>query len=143
MVAGRYAALLMLAAATSHAYTHFVHYREGQGFEPIVEKFDLAELVDQKVYFYVNQDGPKLAANDSYEALISQARQALSVWDAVPTSSLRVAYGGLTEGLPDAAARRPAKFCSTSCPPGSSGCGGPVTLGRATQRTLFPSCIRK
>jgi uncharacterized protein (TIGR03437 family) len=128
VIAGRYVALLMLAAATSHAYTHFVHYREGQGFEPIVEKFDLAELVDQKVYFYVNQDGPKLAANDSFEALVSHVRQALSVWDSVPTSTLRVAYGGLTEGLPDAGP--PAgEIVFAELPPGVIGLGGPVTWG--------------
>jgi hypothetical protein len=49
LVLGRCALLLGLAA-TSYAYTHFVHYREGQGFQrPIVEKFDLAALVDQRV----------------------------------------------------------------------------------------------
>jgi uncharacterized protein (TIGR03437 family) len=123
--------LLGLAVATSYAYTHFVHYREGQGYQrPIVEKFDLAALLDQRVYFYVNQKGPKLAPNDSFEALVSHVRQALSVWDAVPTSSLRVAYGGLTEGLPDSGP--PAgEILFAELPPGVIGLGGPITWGEA------------
>jgi uncharacterized protein (TIGR03437 family) len=128
VVPSRCVVLLWLAAATSYAYTHFVHYREGQGFRPIVEKFDLAELVDHRVYFYVNQNGPKLAANDSFEALVSHVRQALSVWDAVPSSTLRVAYGGLTEGLPDDGP--PAgEILFAELPPGVIGLGGPVTWG--------------
>jgi uncharacterized protein (TIGR03437 family) len=120
--------LLLGAAATAHAYTHFVHYREGQGFRPIVEKFDLNALLDQKVYFYVAKDGPKLTPNDSHEALVSHIRQALSVWDAVPTSSLRVAYGGLTEGLPDDGP--PAgEIVFAELPPGVIGLGGPITWG--------------
>jgi uncharacterized protein (TIGR03437 family) len=130
VVASGCGALLLGLAATSYAYTHFVHYREGRGFQPIVEKFDLAALVDQRVYFYVNQNGPKLAANDSFEALVSHVRQALSVWDAVPTSSLRVAYGGLTEGLPDSGP--PAgEILFAELPPGVIGLGGPVTWGEA------------
>jgi uncharacterized protein (TIGR03437 family) len=131
LVPGRCVLLLGLAAATSYAYTHFVHYREGQGYQrPIVEKFDLAALLDQRVYFYVSKDGPKLAPNDSFEALVSHVRQALSVWDAVPTSTLRVAYGGLTEGLPDSGP--PAgEILFAELPPGVIGLGGPITWGNA------------
>jgi uncharacterized protein (TIGR03437 family) len=130
VVVGRCVLLLGLAA-TSYAYTHFVHYREGQGFQrPIVEKFDLAALVDQRVYFYVAKDGPKLAPNDSFEALVSHVRQALAVWDSVPSSRLRVAYGGLTEGLPDSGP--PAgEILFAELPPGVIGLGGPVTWGEA------------
>ena len=121
-------ALLLAVTATAQAYTHFVHYREGKGFQPIVEKFDVDALLDHKVHFYVAKDGPKLAVNDSYEALVSHIRQALSVWDAVPTSSLRVTYGGLTEGLADQGP--PAgEIVFAELPPGVIGLGGPITWG--------------
>jgi hypothetical protein len=77
------------------AYYHFVHYPSDTVGKRIVEKFNLADLTDQSVFFFVSRTAPRTAANDSYEALISQIRQALNVWDAVPTSALGVKFGGL------------------------------------------------
>ena len=86
----------VFAAGALPGYYHFLHYAPPDALEPqasIVEKFDLATLTDQTVFFFVSSTRPRTVANDSYEAMVSQIRQALMVWNSVPTSALRVAFG--------------------------------------------------
>ena len=88
-----------VAAPRIKGYYHFVHYGpNATADEATIEKFDLTALLDNTVYFYVSNQRPALAANDSYEALVSQVRQALAVWNNVPSSALRVGYGGISGG---------------------------------------------
>ena len=116
-----------LVAGSLPGYYHFVHYREEAGrLTKVFEKFDLAELTDQTVFFYVSSTAPRTAANDSYEAVISQIRQALSVWDAVPASSLRVAFGGISD-TPLRSNGPAGEIIFAELPPGVIGLGGPVT----------------
>ncbi len=134
--------LVLLVALPSgcFGYYHFVHYPSASPpFPRAIEKFDLGSLIDGTVYFYVSRGGPQLAVNDSYEALVSQVRQALSVWNYVPTSELRVAYGGISEGLSDTAAPG-GEILFAELPPGVIGLGGPVT--RAEQRDGFVPIVR-
>ena len=92
----QFAGLIALAASSAPGYYHFVHYPSRLGpYTPIYEKFDLNALANKTVYFYVSEDRPAFAATDSYDALLGQVRQALEVWNSVPTSDLRVAYGGV------------------------------------------------
>ncbi|MDA1312288.1 MAG: carboxypeptidase regulatory-like domain-containing protein [Acidobacteria bacterium] len=113
------------------AYSHFVHYPAEESLSAaVVEKFDLDALTDQTVYFFVSRTAPRTAENDSYAALISQVRQALAVWDAVPTSALRVKFGGIAEA--PMVSRSPAgEIIFAELPPGVIGLGGPVTRGDA------------
>ena len=121
-----------LAAPRIKGYYHFVHYGpNAAASEALIEKFDRTALFDGTVYFYVSNQKPALAANDSYEALVSQVRQALAVWNNVPTSALRVEYGGVSDG--DPRAQSPAgEILFTELPPGVIGLGGPVTRGEAS-----------
>ena len=128
---------LFLTASVAPAYYHFVHYRTDAGrIQAIIEKFDRNSLVDDTVYFFVSDQAPRLAENDSFVGLLSQVRQALSVWNSVPTSALRVAYGGISETpLPS---RTPAgEIVFEDLPPGVIGLGGPVTRGDP-QRDFVP-----
>ena len=120
-----------LAAPRVKGYSHFVHYGlNATAAEAAIEKFARTALLDDTVYFYVSNEQPTLAANDSYEALVSQVRQALAVWNNVPSSSLRVAYGGISEG--DLRAQSPAgEILFAELPPGVIGLGGPITRGQA------------
>ena len=120
-----------LAAPRVKGYYHFVHYGlSATAAEAAIEKFDRTALLDDTVYFYVSNQEPALAANDSYEALVSQIRQALAVWNNVPSSWLRVAYGGISDGEPSA--QSPAgEILFAELPPGVIGLGGPVTRGEA------------
>lgn len=123
------ALLAIFAAGGLPGYHHFRHYPPGDGSvpaAPVVEKFDLSALTDQTVFFFVSSTRPRTVANDSYEAMVSQIRQALSVWDSVPTSALRVAFGGVSDTpLPGAAPAGEIIFAEL--PPGVIGLGGPVT----------------
>ena len=119
---------LFFTASIAPAYYHFVHYRSDGRFRAVIEKFDVRSLVDDTVYFFVSDQAPRLADNDSFAGLVSQVRQALSVWNSVPTCALRVAYGGISETpLPS---RTPAaEIVFEHLPPGVIGLGGPVTRG--------------
>ncbi len=120
-----------LAAPRIKGYYHFVHYGSiTTAAEAAIEKFDRTALLDDTVYFYVSNQQPALAANDSYEALISQVRQALAVWNNVPSSALRVRYGGISDG--ELHSQSPAgEILFAELPPGVIGLGGPVTQGQA------------
>ena len=132
--------VLVVLPSGSFGYYHFVHYPSASPpFTRVIEKFDLGSLIDGTVYFYVSRGGPRLPTNDSYEALVSQVRQALSVWDSVPSSELRVAYGGISEGLSDTGAPG-GEILFAELPPGVIGLGGPVT--RAEPRDGFIPIVR-
>ena len=121
----RAAALLPLLALGASAYYHFVHFRDGAR---MVERYDLDELLDQTLDFYVSLERmPRLSSNDSFEGVLSQVRQALSVWDSVSTSALRVRFGGVVEGdLPGDGGAGVIVFAEL--PPGVLGMGSPVTF---------------
>ena len=120
-----------LAAPRINGYYHFVHYGPyATASEAIIEKFDRQALLDDTVYFYVSNQQPSLAPNDSYEALVSQVRQALAVWNSVPSSALRIRYGGISDG--GLRSQSPAgEILFAELPPGVIGLGGPVTEGQA------------
>jgi uncharacterized protein (TIGR03437 family) len=113
-------------AATASAYYHFVHYASGSS-SPIPEKFDLSALRNKTLYYFVSSAGPsRMAAGDSFAALLSQIRRAGETWNAVGTSDLRVAYGGLfTQGVAQSTPHMEVLFEELS--PGLLGMGGPTT----------------
>ncbi len=138
----RAAALLALAAATwiapAPAYYHYVRFVDtADGRARTVEKFDLDALLDGRVDFFVSRQRlPVLAGNDSFDGVLSQVRQALAVWDAVPTSALRVGFGGVVDG--PAPGNAPAgQIIFAELPPGVIGMGGPVTT-RASRPGFTP-----
>lgn len=127
-------AALLSIAAPANGYYHFLHFRQTEnGLRGIPERFDRAALVDDTVYFYVSsQQRPRLQANDSFEGLVSQVRQALATWDAVPTSSLRVGFGGVLDG-PLEGATPAAEIVFEELPPGVLGFGGSKLWGEARE----------
>jgi uncharacterized protein (TIGR03437 family) len=87
--------LLLLAATATGAY-HFVRYSNRTGYQvPIYEKFDLNSLINRTVPFFIVSDGREtLASGDNANALMSQILLAARTWSDVPTSDLRLAFGG-------------------------------------------------
>jgi hypothetical protein len=89
--------VLAAAVTPSAAYYHYVHYLNSSSpYQVIYEKFDLTALPDKTVTFFVSTSGPtSYTANDSFPSVLEQIRNATQVWNAVPSSDLRVAFGGL------------------------------------------------
>src|ERR1041384_6222349 len=121
--------LLSLLASNAAAYYHFVRYPGRSGpYTPIYEKFDVGALVNKTVYFYVSDQPPVLAAGDSYEALIGQVHQALAVWNNVPTSDLRVGFGGIANIAGYQPQTPGGEIVFDELPPGVLGGAGRTTL---------------
>jgi hypothetical protein len=130
ILAGAAVALATLAPFTAQAYYHFVRYGSRVGpFVQIPEKFDLNALVDKTVYFLISEQGPSvLVAGDSFASLASQIGLAAKSWNDVPSSELRVAFGGyFTPGAPSASPVVEVLF--DEVPPGLVAYGGPATRG--------------
>lgn len=129
----RYLAVLLALSAGAQAYYHFVHFVSRQGpFTPIPEKFDLSALLNKTVFFTISETGPAaLAAGDSKEAVVSQLRLAAKAWNDVPTSELRLAFGGFTQ--PGAFQSSPlVEIVFDEVPPGLVALGGITSRGTMT-----------
>ncbi|HSW48534.1 MAG TPA: matrixin family metalloprotease [Bryobacteraceae bacterium] len=121
---------LCLSTGVASGYYHFVHYTASEGaYQAAPEKFDLAALPNQTLFYFVSPKGPEsLAPGDSYTAMLSQIRMAAKVWSAVETSALRFEFGGLS--APDTAQATPGVdvlFGEVELPPGLIALGGPIS----------------
>jgi uncharacterized protein (TIGR03437 family) len=120
---------LLLLACPLPAYYHFVRYASSQPpFTPIYDKFDLRALPGKQVQYFISLGGPlALAEGDSEAAVLSQIRAAASVWNTVPTSEIRLRFGGfLDNGASMAAPYIQVEF-TDELPPGIIAQGGPVS----------------
>lgn len=135
----RAAALILALAAGAQAYYHFVHFPSRQGpYTPIPEKFDLRALLNKTVYFIISETGPAAAApGDSLAAITSQLRLAAKAWDDVPTSDLRIAFGGYAQ--PGAFQGSPVvEVVFDEVPPGLVAAGGVTSRGTLTNGETGP-----
>ncbi len=121
----------LLLATGASGYYHFVHYNTRTGpYVPIYEKFDLSNLPGKTVFFFFSeqQTALQLGSGDSMNAVNSQIRAAVKVWNDVETSDLRIAFGGTTPaGLPQSAPGIDVVF--DEMPPGLIALGGPTKRG--------------
>lgn len=122
---GVIAALCLAVAAFAHF--PYLHYITADGvLRPAPEKFDLSALVDRRLPYVVSDQGPvSWAPNDSFPALLSQIRRAADAWNQVPTSELRLAFGGLYS--PETLQASPRiEVLFDELPPGLIAMAGPV-----------------
>src|SRR5258708_28203599 len=84
-------------ANSASAYYYYVSYNTRSApYNPIVSKYDLNSLTNNTVPFFVSDQGATVMyPGDSLQAMVSQVRAAADVWNNVPTSQIRLAYGGL------------------------------------------------
>src|SRR5271165_2260009 len=84
-------------ATRSSAYYYYVDFATHSApYNPLLEKFDVTALPNNTVSFFVADSGPSATyPGDSFQAVVSELRTAADVWNQVPTSNLRLAYGGL------------------------------------------------
>ena len=91
-----FAAAALLLGVPAQAYYHYLTYfRTNLGF-PVPAKFDVTRLPNSTVNFYVTDSGPAtFSPNDSFGSVLGEIKQALAAWNAVPSSGLRINFGGL------------------------------------------------
>jgi len=130
------ASLLLLGAVTAFAHYHFVHYRSLEPpFDPVRERFDLTKLVDNTVRYYISANGPEvLVPGDSEAAMFSQIRRAVAVWNDVPASTLRIAFGGVADADTPQVTPGIDIIFSDEIPPGVAALGGPTARSEMVVR---------
>lgn len=126
---------MLFAAGALHAwaYYHFVRYVGPAGFtQTVPEKFDLAALPNGTVSFFVAEDAAVLLSDPgAFPAVLNLVREACQTWNAVPTSALRVAFGGLFRpGSPQTTPG--AEIYFEELDPLTLGVGGPTSRGTPT-----------
>ena len=126
---GAVLAVGVLSLAPASAYYHYVHYlTRGGPYLLAQEKFDLAALPSKTVTFFVTDSGPNVfPQNDSFSSVLSQVRQAVHAWNAVDSSDLRVAFGGLNALNTPNSTVAGGQVVFEDLPPGLLGYGGPTT----------------
>ncbi len=118
-------ACAVLAAIPATAYYHFTWYLSSGNARA---KFDLSSLPGKTVYFFVSESGPtQYSANDSFASVVAQVRQAVKAWDGVPSSDVRVGFGGF-ENASTIQNTPAADVVFEDLPPGLLGYGGPTVL---------------
>lgn len=135
-----FVATMLLFATTGWAYYFYVHYgSRSAAFSPAFEKWDLTALQNNAVLFYISDAGPSaMAPGDTFQAIVSEVRAAAMEWNKVPTSALKLAYGGLfTSGAGRIHSGITVDF-SSDLPPGVIALGGPVTYTSPSNGQFVP-----
>ncbi|MBX9599886.1 MAG: matrixin family metalloprotease [Bryobacteraceae bacterium] len=133
----RIAALATLAASLASGYYHFVYFPSRNGpFVPIPVKFDLASIPDRTVQYFISLDGPDpMAPGDSAAAIASQIRMAARTWNEVPSSELRIAFGGYRDTNQLQTTPGIDVVFDDEIPPGIIAQAGPITLASVDLNT--------
>lgn len=93
------AALLTALSSVASGYYHFVYFPSHTGpFNPINLQFDLTQLSNNTVYYFISDQGPNVfVPGDSFTAVISELQLAAQSWNNIPSSQIKLAYGGLED----------------------------------------------
>lgn len=124
---GIVAVVLLALAPGASGYYFFVEYLSSyQPFEPVYWKFDLNSIPNRTVPVLIAGEGPVAQApGDSFAALVTQIQLAARTWNDVPSSALRVSFGGFfTPGTPHSTPVIEVVF--DELPPGVVALGGPT-----------------
>jgi hypothetical protein len=91
------ATALTALSSIASGYYHFVYFPSRSApFNPINLQFDLTKLNNNTVYYFISDQGPDVfVPGDSFTAVISELQLAAQAWNNVPSSQIKLAYGGL------------------------------------------------
>ncbi|MFN0165007.1 MAG: matrixin family metalloprotease [Bryobacteraceae bacterium] len=132
MTRGRAIIALLAASVLPQAsgYHYFTRYLGNVGSTvTIPERFDLNALPYRTVSFYVADSTPQqISQPEAFPSVLGVIREACAVWNAVPTSDLRVAFGGLS-ATGTAQTTPGADIVFEELDPLTLGIGGPSTRG--------------
>ena len=89
------AVALTALSSLASGYYHFVYFASRSApFNPINLQFDLSR--GNNIQFFISDQGPNVfVPGDSFTAVISELQLAAQAWNAVPSSQLKLVYGGL------------------------------------------------
>lgn len=88
---------LITVSSVASGYYNWIFFAHGGGpFIPIPAKINLSAVQNNTVsYFISNQPPSVMVPGDSFQSLVSQIQAAANVWNQVPTSTVRLAFGGM------------------------------------------------
>jgi len=91
------AAALTALSSVASGYYHFVYFPSRTApFNPINLRFDLTN--GNTVYYFISDQGPDVfVIGDSFTAVISELQLAAQAWNNIPSSQVKLAYGGLQD----------------------------------------------
>jgi hypothetical protein len=119
------AAMLALAMGAQGHYQFVRYLSRSAPWTPVYERFDLDSLQNKTVPFLISDQTPALSAGDTVSGLVSQIRLAARAWNDVPSSDLRLAFGGFF--TPGATSSTPMiEVVFDELPPGVLAKGGPT-----------------
>src|SRR5580692_2067719 len=92
------AASLAAASSMASGYAHWIFFSgRSAPFTPVAATFNLASLPNNTVSYFISDQGPgPLMPGDSAANIYSQIQAAANVWNQVPSSTIRVAFGGFS-----------------------------------------------
>src|SRR5580704_18688381 len=95
------AAALTALSSIASGYYHFVYFAgRNAPFNPINLQFDLTQLTNNTVYYFISDQGPNVfVPGDSVTAVISELQLAAQSWNNIPSSQIKLAYGGLQDAV--------------------------------------------
>jgi hypothetical protein len=139
------AAMLLAGLQEASGYAHFVRYMVQNGRnEAVLTRFDLRSVPGKRIPYFIDRNGPEaMVEGDTKLAVFSQIQSAAEVWNSVPTSELRLTFGGLIEpGTPMSGPRVEVVF--DEVPPGLVALAGPEVLGEVTEKdgTVFVPIVK-
>jgi Matrixin len=138
-----YAVATIIAAAIASPVSAYYHYTYYLNSGAVHSRFDLTALPNKTVTYYVSDGGPSVfPQNDSFGSVLSQVRQAVSTWNSVATSDIRVAFGGLNAAGTPIASTPGGQVEFIDLPPGLLGMGGPTVSANINPNASFVPIVR-
>jgi hypothetical protein len=124
---------LWMATAAS-GYYHFLHFVNNTApFVPMAERYDLGALRNDTVHYFISEEGPsEVAAGDSVAGWTSQIRLAAKTWNDVPSSALRIGFGGISSASTPQTAPGIDIVFDEEMPPGLAALGGVTSASHPT-----------
>jgi Matrixin len=88
---------LIAASSVASGYYNWIFFAHGSGpFIPIPAKLNLSAVQNNTVSYFISNQAPSvMMPGDDFQSLISQIQAAANVWNQVPTSTIRLAFGGM------------------------------------------------
>ncbi len=92
------AASLAAVSSVASGYAHWVFFPgRSAPFNPVPAIFNLGNLPNNTVSYFISDQGAgQLMPGDSVANIVSQIQAAANVWNQVPTSTIRVGFGGFS-----------------------------------------------